>query len=86
MNMLQFKNKYIRDSLNKFPNLFRMDTHETQVPFEVISSGCNALVVLFKQLPEGPMEVLLCEHVNDLCQSLFPLLSCLITTVSDLRE
>ncbi len=35
------------------------------VPFEVISSGCNALVLLFQQLLEGPMEVLLCERVND---------------------
>ena len=28
------------------------------VPFEVISSGCNALVVVFQQLLEGPTEVL----------------------------
>ena len=46
-----------------FPDFFRMDTfidstHETLVPFEVISSGCNALVVPFQQLLEGPMEVL----------------------------
>ena len=33
------------------------------------SSGCNALVVLFQQLLEGPMEVLLCERVNDLRHS-----------------
>ena len=43
------------------------------VPFEVISSGCNALVVLFQQLLEGPMEVLLCERVNNLLHSLFHL-------------
>ena len=56
------------------------------VPFEVISSGCNALVVPFQQLLEGPMEVLLCERVNDLCHSLFHLLNSLITTASKLRE
>ena len=61
-------------------------THETLVPFEVISSGCNALVVPFKQLLEGLMEVLLCEHINDLRHSLFHLLNCLIMTVSELRE
>ena len=43
-----------------------IDTHETLVPFVVISSGCNALVVPFQQLLEGLMEVLLCERVNDL--------------------
>ena len=32
------------------------------------------------------MEVLLCEHVNDLRHSLFHLLNCLITTASELRE
>ena len=61
-------------------------THETQVPFEVISSGYIALVVPFQQLLEGPMEVLLCECVNDLRHSLFYLLNCLITTASELRE
>ena len=33
--------------------------------FEVISSGCNALVVPFQQLLEGPMEVK--DGVVDLC-------------------
>ena len=56
------------------------------VPFEVISSGCNAFVVPFQQFLEGPMEVLLCERVNDLRHSLFHLLNCLITTASELRE
>ena len=32
------------------------------------------------------MEVLLCERVNDLRQSLFYLLSCLITTASEIKE
>ena len=59
---------------------------ETLVPFEVISSGCNALVVTFQQLLESPMEVLLWERVNDLRHSLFHLLNCLITTASELRE
>ena len=49
----------------------------------------NALVVPFQQLLEGPMEVLLCEHVNDLRHRLFHL-NCLITTASkfflELRE
>ena len=35
---------------------------------------------------EGPMEVLLCERVNDLRYRLFHLLNCLITTASELRE
>ena len=81
----------MRGSLNKFPDFFRMgtfidSTHETLVPFEVISSGCNALVLPFQQLLEGPMEVLLCERVNDLHHSLFHLLNCLVTTASELRE
>ena len=61
-------------------------THETLVPFEAISFSCNAHLVPFKQLLEGPMEVLLCERVNDLRHSLFHLLICLITTDSELRE
>ena len=58
---------------------------ETLVPFEVISSGCNALVS-FQQLLEGPMEVLLCKRVNHLRHSLFHLLNCLITTASELKK
>ena len=54
-----------------FPGVFRMSTfinmNEILVPFEVVSSGCNALVVPFQQLLEGPLEVLSCECVNDLC-------------------
>ena len=62
-------------------------THETLVPFEVISSDCNPLVVPFQQLLEGPIEVLLCERVNNLRHCLFHLLNCLITTTaSELRE
>ena len=60
--------------------------YETLVPFEVISSGCNALVVPFQHLVEGPIEVFLYECVNDLRQSLFHLLNCLITTASELGE
>ena len=37
------------------------------------------LVVPFQQLLEGPMEVLLCERVNEFRHSLFHLLNCLIT-------
>ena len=70
---------------------FRMDTFidsthmKLYSPFEVISSSCNALV-WFQQLLERPMEVLLCERVNDLRHSLFHLLNCLIPTASQLRE
>ena len=76
--------KHIRGSLNTFRDFFRMgifidSTHmKTLVPFEVISTGCNALVVPFQQLLEGPMEVVFCEPVNDLRHSLFYLLNCLI--------
>ena len=51
---------------------------ELLTPFEAVSSGCNALVVPFQQLLQGPIEVLLCEHVNDLRHSLFHLLNCLL--------
>ena len=44
-------------------------TYMKIVAFKVISSGCNALVP-FQQLLEGPMDVLLCERVNDLRHSL----------------
>ena len=60
-------------------------THETHVPFEVISSGCNVLVLPFIQLLDSPIEVL-CERVNDLRHILFHLLNCLITIASELRE
>ena len=79
-------------SLNKFPDFLRMGTFidsthiKHLVPFKVISSGCNTLVVQFQQLLEGPIEVLFCERVNDLYRSLFHLLNCLITTTSELRE
>ena len=82
---------YIRGSLNTFPDFFRTgtfidSTHMKLVPFEVISSGCNAQVVPFQKLLEGPMEVLLCQRVSDLRHSFFQLLNCLITTASELRE
>ena len=82
---------YIRGSLDKFSDFFCMgividSTHETLLPFEVISSSCNALVVPFQQLLEGAMELLLWERVNDLRPSLFHLLNCLITTALELRE
>ena len=81
----------LRGAYDKFPDFFRVgifidSTHMNLVSFEEISSGCNALVVQFQQLLEGPMEVLLCERVNDLRNSLFHLLNCLITTASELRE
>ena len=78
----------IRGTYDKFPDIFRMGTFidSILVPFEVIFFGCNALVVPFQQLLEGPMEVLLCECVNDLRHSHFHLLNCFITTASELRE
>ena len=63
-----------------------MGTHETLVHFEVISSGSNAFVVPFQQPLEGPIEVFLCERVNDCRYSIFQLLNSLITTASELRE
>ena len=73
-----------------FQTFFRIgtfidSTHETLVPFGVISSDCNVIVVSLQQLLEGSMEVLLCEYVNELRHSLFHLLNCLITTTSELR-
>ena len=45
---------YIRGSLNKFPDFLRMgsfiDSTHMKLPFEGISSGCNALDVPFQQL------------------------------------
>ena len=81
----------IRGAYDKFLDFFRMgtfldSTHKTLVPFEEISSGCNALVVLFQQLLERPIKVLLCERVKDLRHSIFHLLNCLITTSSKLWE
>ena len=82
---------YIRGAYDKFPNFFCMgtfidSTHMELVPFEVISSGCNALGVPFPKILEGLMEVLLCELLKDLRHNLFHLLNCLITTISELRE
>ena len=66
--------------------LLIVHTHETLVPFEVISSGSTAFIAPFQQFLEGLMEVLLCERVNDLRHSLFHLLNCLITNACELRE
>ena len=77
MNILNKKYAYIyiyTRIIKYVSRLFRMGTHETLVTFEVISSGCNSLVVPFQQLLEGPMEVFLYECVKDLCQSFFHLL------------
>ena len=83
--------EHIRGSLNMFPDFFRMSTFidsthmKLYVPFKVIYSGRNALVVPFQQLRESPMNVL-CERVNDIRHSLFHLLNCLRTTASEIRE
>ena len=39
-------------------------THETLVPFEVISPSWKLLTVPIQQILEGPIEVPLCEGVN----------------------
>ena len=81
---------YIRGSLNRFLDFFLMgtfiDSTHMKLPFEVIYSGCNALVVPFQQFLEGPIEVLLSERVNDLRQRLFHPLNCLVTTATELWE
>ena len=64
--------------------LLRVHTWNSN-PFEVISSGCNALLP-FQQILGGHMEVFLCERINNLRYSLFHLLNCLITTASEIRE
>ena len=64
---IQRLKEYIRGSVNKFPEFFRMGTFIDSAHmklFEVITSGCNALVVPFQQLLEGPMKILLSERVN----------------------
>ena len=66
------------------PDSFIDSTHMKL--FQVISSGCNALVAPFQQLLKGSMEVLLCERVHNLRHSLFHLFNCLITTASELKE
>ena len=54
---------YIRSAYDKYPDVSGKGTfihsahRKTQVPFEVISSGYNALVVPFQQLLQGPMDV-----------------------------
>ena len=92
LTLLKYKYTLVWGAYDKVSRLFSyghfywLYTHETLVPFEIISSGCNALVVPFQKLLEGPMEALLYERVNDLCHSLFHLLNCLIMTASELRE
>ena len=78
----------VRGVDDKFPDFFRMGTfiESTHMKLEVISSGCNELVVPFKQFLVDPMEVLLCERVHDLRHSLFQIINSLITTAFELRE
>ena len=47
-----------------------------------VTASFISSIGLFQQLLEGPMEVLLCEHVNDLHHSLFHLLNCLLPQLS----
>ena len=51
------------------------------LPNNLLRLQCTCCTVL-----EGPMEVLLCEHVNDLRHSLLHLLNSLTTTACELRE
>ena len=75
----------IRGSL-KFADFFRMGTFIDSTHMKLYSPSKKSpptamhLVVSFKQLLEGPIDV------NDLCHSLFHLLNSLITTASELRE
>ena len=82
---------YLRSAYDKFPDFFRMGTFIDRTHMKLSSPlkkypPADALVVPFQQLLEGPMEVHLCEVVNDLRRRLFHLLNCLITTASELRE
>ena len=43
------------------------------------------LLYFSQQLLEGPMDVLLCERVNDFCHILFDLLNYLLMTASEIR-
>ena len=72
-------------ALNNLQRLICRKTQQTKPnhPLQVISSGRNALVLPFQQFLAGPIEVLLCERVNDLRHSLFHLL---ITTSSERKE
>ena len=65
--------------------LHKEDVKKRMIEIWTEHAKFNCLIV-FQQLLEGPMEVLLCERVNDLCHSLFHLLNPLITTASELRE
>ena len=60
---------------------FNESTHMKSSPLR-----SNALVLPFQQLLGGPIEVFLCERVNDLRHSPFHLINCLITIASELRE
>ena len=66
--LLNMKVTIIRGAYDKFTDFFRMGTFIDRTRKKLYSP---ALVVPFQKLPEGPMEVFLCERVNDLRHSLF---------------
>ena len=74
-----------------FPDFFRMGTFIDSTHMKLLSPSkysppAEMHLLPFQELRQGPIEVLLCERVNDLRHSLFHLLNCLITTDSELRE
>ena len=83
----------IRGSLNKFPDFFRKGTFIDNAHMKLKSptneSPPAAMHLLYhsNNFWKAPMEVLLCERVNDLRHSFFHLLDCLIMIASyELRE
>ena len=89
--MMKIKNIYIRGSLNKFPDFFvwalLLIVHTWNS--RPLQSNLLRLQWTYCTVPttlEDPMEVFLCERVNDLRHIFFHLLNCLITTASEFRE
>ena len=78
---------YIRGSLNKFPDIFvralllRVPTwNSSLLRSNRLRLQCTCTVPTTSGWPHRSL------LVTDLCHSLFPLLNCLITTASELRE
>ena len=89
LHFLEHATKDIRGSLNIFLDLFfvwplLLIVHTgNSSPFRSNLLRQQCIVVPFQQLLKGPMEVNLCERVNDFRHSLFHLFNCLITTASE---
>ena len=81
----------IQGSLNEFPDFFvwalSLIVHTwNSGPLQSNLLWLQCVCCTITTTSGRPMEVLLCECVNDLCHSHFHLLNCLITTACDLRE